>query len=47
VVAEVVEDPNTLASLTELGCEFAQGYFLGRPRQADLIGADFRQNSLV
>ena len=47
VVAEGVEDPNTLASLTELGCEFAQGYFLGRPRQADLIGADFRQSSLV
>ena len=47
MVAEGVEDPNTLASLTELGCEFAQGYFLGRPRQADLVGADFRQSSLL
>jgi diguanylate cyclase (GGDEF)-like protein len=31
VVAEGVEDEETLAQLTTLGCDFAQGYFLSRP----------------
>jgi EAL domain-containing protein (putative c-di-GMP-specific phosphodiesterase class I) len=31
VVAEGVEDGATLDALTELGCDMAQGYYLGRP----------------
>jgi EAL domain-containing protein (putative c-di-GMP-specific phosphodiesterase class I) len=31
VVAEGVEDAETLSILTTLGCEFAQGYFISRP----------------
>jgi len=30
-IAEFVEDPDTLASLRELGVDYAQGYGLGRP----------------
>lgn len=32
--AEGVEDAPTLALLKELGCDFAQGYFIGRPMDA-------------
>ena len=39
VVAEGVEDENALTSLTELGCEFAQGFHLSRPQPADMITA--------
>jgi EAL domain-containing protein (putative c-di-GMP-specific phosphodiesterase class I) len=35
VVGEGVERPEQLASLTELGCTFAQGFLLGRPMPAD------------
>ncbi len=31
VVAEGVEDEALLARLTEMGCDEAQGYFIGRP----------------
>lgn len=31
VVAEGVEDPDTLQELTELGCDLAQGYLISRP----------------
>ena len=31
VVAEGIEDPNELNQLTDLGCDLAQGYFLGQP----------------
>lgn len=31
VVAEGIEDPQTLAMLKALGCDLAQGYLLGRP----------------
>jgi EAL domain-containing protein (putative c-di-GMP-specific phosphodiesterase class I) len=34
VTAEGVEDPDTLATLAELGCDAAQGYHLGRPMAA-------------
>jgi diguanylate cyclase (GGDEF)-like protein/PAS domain S-box-containing protein len=34
VVAEGVEDEPTLTRLRELGCDFAQGYHLGRPMPA-------------
>jgi EAL domain-containing protein (putative c-di-GMP-specific phosphodiesterase class I) len=31
VVAEYVEDENTLQFLAEIGVDYAQGYFVGRP----------------
>jgi EAL domain-containing protein (putative c-di-GMP-specific phosphodiesterase class I) len=31
VVAEGVEDPQTWSQLVEIGCDLAQGYYLGRP----------------
>jgi len=37
VVAEGVETAEGLASLEALGCEFAQGYHLGRPIAADQL----------
>jgi EAL domain-containing protein (putative c-di-GMP-specific phosphodiesterase class I) len=34
VVAEGVEDGETLQELIDLGCDYAQGYFIGRPQPA-------------
>jgi diguanylate cyclase (GGDEF)-like protein len=34
VVAEGVEDAQTLAALARFGCDFAQGYFIARPCEA-------------
>ena len=34
VIAEGVETPGQLASLTELGCDQGQGYYFGRPVEA-------------
>ena len=34
VVAEGIEDDTTLSLLSELGCDLAQGYFIGRPLPA-------------
>ncbi len=35
VVAEGVEDPQTLFRLDELGCDYIQGFFIGKPVSAD------------
>jgi len=35
VVAEGVEDAQTLERLAALGCDTAQGYYFGRPRPAE------------
>jgi EAL domain-containing protein (putative c-di-GMP-specific phosphodiesterase class I) len=35
VVAEGVEDPETLARLQQLGCDFAQGFHIARPMEAE------------
>ncbi len=35
VVAEGVEDAETLAQLAEMGCDRAQGYYLSRPVPSD------------
>lgn len=35
VVAEGVEEPACLAFLQQIGCDYAQGYFIGRPLNAD------------
>jgi len=39
VVAEGIEEPEQLAALTEMGCELAQGFLLGRPGSAQAIDA--------
>jgi len=38
VVAEGVETSGQVDQLTELGCDLAQGYFLGRPDEAAAMG---------
>ncbi len=35
IVAEGIEDEETLQLLSELGCDLGQGYFIGKPKQAD------------
>ena len=42
VVAEGVEDFETLARLREYGCDEAQGYVLSRPQPAELAGTIMR-----
>lgn len=37
VVAEGVEDQKTLSELTQLGCDFAQGFFISRPLDVDVV----------
>jgi diguanylate cyclase (GGDEF)-like protein len=37
VVAEGIEDDATLTALTGMGCDLAQGYFIGRPVPADQL----------
>jgi EAL domain-containing protein (putative c-di-GMP-specific phosphodiesterase class I) len=39
-VAEGLETPLQLAELRTMGCDFAQGYFFGRPKAPEDIGAD-------
>ena len=39
VVVEGIEDGDALASVDELGCEYAQGFHLGRPAPADVVEA--------
>jgi diguanylate cyclase (GGDEF)-like protein/PAS domain S-box-containing protein len=38
VVAEGIEDAATLASLTAMGCDIAQGYYFARPMPPDQLG---------
>jgi len=39
VIAEGVEDLQTLACLADWGCDMAQGYSIGRPMPAQDFGA--------
>jgi diguanylate cyclase (GGDEF)-like protein len=39
IVAEGVETEQELAALTAMGCDFAQGYYVGRPRTAAALTA--------
>ncbi len=39
VVAEGIEDAACLAFLERIGCDYAQGYFIGRPLSADDLAA--------
>ncbi len=47
VVAEGVEDAAALATLSELGCEHAQGYYLSRPVPAEQITGELRKPGLI
>lgn len=46
VVAEGVEEPECLAFLRQIGCDYAQGYLIGKPMRAgelaELVGSDLR-----
>ena len=44
-IAEGVETAEQLRAVTELGCTFAQGYYLGRPQHADDL--DWERRTLV
>jgi diguanylate cyclase (GGDEF)-like protein len=37
VVAEGIEAPEQLAALRDMGCEMAQGFYLGRPAPAEVV----------
>ena len=37
VVAEGVDDSETMQTLESLGCEYAQGFYIARPMRADLL----------
>jgi diguanylate cyclase (GGDEF)-like protein len=37
VVAEGVDSPEAIAAVSELGCEMAQGFYIGRPMRGDLV----------
>ena len=43
VTAEGVETPETCDRLMELGCDYAQGYFFGRPVPADVCEREMRR----
>lgn len=44
VVAEGVENEIVQEQLQELGCDVLQGYHIGRPMSADLVGARLRHS---
>ena len=45
VVAEGVEDPNTVQELLAIGCDVAQGFFFGRPMSADELTTWLRRHN--
>jgi EAL domain-containing protein (putative c-di-GMP-specific phosphodiesterase class I) len=47
VVAEGIEDEQTLDRLRSLGCDFAQGYHLGRPKRAGELHEAFTSGAAV
>lgn len=44
VVAEGVEEPECLAFLRQIGCDYAQGYLIGKPMQASELANLAREN---
>jgi EAL domain-containing protein (putative c-di-GMP-specific phosphodiesterase class I) len=47
VIAEGVESEETLNLLAGLGCDYAQGYFIGAPQQAGAITRRLRKQALA
>lgn len=47
VVAEGVEESDTLLMLRGLGCDFAQGYLISRPLSADAVAGYVREANLI
>jgi EAL domain-containing protein (putative c-di-GMP-specific phosphodiesterase class I)/CHASE2 domain-containing sensor protein len=45
VVAEGVEDQQTLSALAAMECDMAQGYFIGRPMKLEALTADLLDRS--
>jgi EAL domain-containing protein (putative c-di-GMP-specific phosphodiesterase class I) len=37
VIAEGIEDPETLEILRSIGCDYAQGYYLAKPMRVDAL----------
>jgi EAL domain-containing protein (putative c-di-GMP-specific phosphodiesterase class I) len=46
IVAEGIEDADTWDLLRRLGCDIAQGYFIGRPMTASALVASIGQTQL-
>jgi diguanylate cyclase (GGDEF)-like protein len=47
VIAEGIEDAETLTLLRELGCDVAQGYYTGRPAPAEMISTSIQAVSIA
>jgi diguanylate cyclase (GGDEF)-like protein len=45
VVAEGIEEQGQMTTLEEMGCEMAQGFLLGRPSPAEVIGSLLRPHA--
>ncbi len=45
VVAEGVEDQRSADALAEMGCDVLQGYFIGRPGRAEVVGEAMRRSA--
>ena len=45
VIAEGIEDPETLEMLRSLGCDIAQGYYLAKPLRFEALEALLQINS--
>jgi EAL domain-containing protein (putative c-di-GMP-specific phosphodiesterase class I) len=43
VVAEGIEDAATFHALRDLGCDSAQGYYLGRPQAFDIFFKEYQE----
>jgi EAL domain-containing protein (putative c-di-GMP-specific phosphodiesterase class I) len=45
-IAEFVEDQDTIQWLRQLGIDYAQGYYIGRPKAVDELLADYSHSAL-
>ncbi|MDP9466364.1 MAG: bifunctional diguanylate cyclase/phosphodiesterase, partial [Actinomycetota bacterium] len=46
VVAEGVEDQRSADALADMGCDMLQGYFIGRPGRAQVVGEAMRRSAV-